>query len=92
MTTLIDGIFGEVLEISNDGVVLVCADQLLQTPFDGGVTGLSGWHNGIRDMGVFQPSFHDQRKGTRACSPLTGSSEEVKQETVGLVSFVPTKK
>jgi hypothetical protein len=42
--------------------------------FDGGVTGLSGWHNGIRDMEVFQPSFHDQRKGTRACSPLTGSS------------------
>jgi hypothetical protein len=70
----------------------VSADQLLKTLFDGDVTGLSGWHNGIRDMGVFQPSFHDQRKGTRACSPLTGSSQELKQETVGLISFVPTKK
>jgi len=66
---------------------------LLQIAFDGGVTGLSGWHNGIRDMEVFQPSFHDQRKGTRACSPLTGSSEEVViQETVGLVPFLTTTK
>jgi hypothetical protein len=29
-------------------------------------TGLSGWLNGIRNMEIFQPSFHDQRKGTRA--------------------------
>jgi hypothetical protein len=70
----------------------VSADQLLQTFFDGDVTGLSGWHNGIRDMEVSQPSFHDQRKGTRACFPLTGSSEEAIKETVGLVRFVPTKK
>jgi len=27
---------------------------------------LSGWLNGIRNMEIFQPSFHDQRKGTRA--------------------------
>jgi hypothetical protein len=46
----------------------------LQVLFDAVFTGLSGWLNGIRDMEVFQPSFHDQRKGTRACSPLTGSS------------------
>jgi hypothetical protein len=53
-------------------------------PFDGGVTGLSGWHNGIRDMEVFQPSFHGQRKGTRACSPLTGSSAEVSRKLTAL--------
>jgi len=29
-------------------------------------TGLSGWQNGIRNMEISQPSFHDQRKGTRA--------------------------
>jgi hypothetical protein len=29
-------------------------------------TGLSGWLNGIRNMEIFQPSFHNQRKGTRA--------------------------
>jgi hypothetical protein len=33
---------------------------------------LSGWLNGIRDMEIFQSSFHDQRNGTRACSPLIG--------------------
>jgi|GEM_PF-3445344 hypothetical protein len=34
------------------------------------VTGLSGWRNGCRNIGVFQLSAYDQRKGTRACSPL----------------------
>jgi hypothetical protein len=61
-------------EGSNDGVVLVCADQLSQIAFDESVNGFSSWHKGIRDMGVFQPFFHDQRKGMRACSPFTGSS------------------
>jgi len=41
--------------------------------FGGVFTGLSGWLNGIRDMEIFQSSFHDQRKGTRACSPLIGT-------------------
>ena len=27
-------------------------------------------------MEIFQSSFHDQRKGTRACYPLIGSSEK----------------
>jgi hypothetical protein len=64
----------------------------LQVLSDAVFTGLSGWLNGIRDMGVFQPSFHDQRKGTRACSPLTGSSSRSEQESVGLVLSVRTKK
>jgi hypothetical protein len=41
--------------------------------FGGVFTGLSGWLNGIRDMEISQSSFHDQRKGTRACSPLIGT-------------------
>ena len=39
-------------------------------------TGLSGWLNGIRNMEIFQPSFHDQRNGRRVCYPLTGPSEK----------------
>jgi hypothetical protein len=41
--------------------------------FNGIFTGLSGWLNGIRNMEIFQPSFHDQRIGTRACYPLIGT-------------------
>ena len=52
-------------------------------------TGLSGWLNGIRNMEIFQPSVHDQRKGTRACSPLTGSSGVDKQAPVGPLLFLP---
>ena len=44
-------------------------------------TGLSGWLNGIRNMEIFQPSSHDQRKGTRALYPLIGSSEKDFQQT-----------
>lgn len=29
-------------------------------------TGLPGWRNGIRNMEISQPSFHDQRNGRRA--------------------------
>jgi len=51
-------------------------EQSLQVLFDAVYTDLSGWLNGIRNMEISQPSFHDQRKGTRVCSPLIGSSEK----------------
>ena len=44
--------------------------------FGGVLTDLSDWLNGIRNMEIFQSSFHDQRKGTRACNPLIGSFEK----------------
>jgi len=37
---------------------------------------LSDWLNGIRNMEIFQSSFHDQRNGTRACNPLIGFLEK----------------
>jgi hypothetical protein len=51
-------------------------EQSLQVLFDAVFTDLSGWLNGIRNMEISQPSFRDQRKGTRVCSPLIGSSEK----------------
>lgn len=35
--------------------------------FGGQLAGLLGWLNGqVRNMDIFQSSFHDQRKGRRA--------------------------
>jgi hypothetical protein len=44
--------------------------------FGGVFTDLLDWLNGIRNMEISQSSFHDQRKGTRACNPLIGSLEK----------------
>jgi uncharacterized membrane protein len=51
-------------------------DRCIEVLFGGVFTGLSDWLNGIRNMEIFQSSFHDERKIIVTCSPLIGVSEK----------------